>query len=78
MIVFTVACAGLGLVLSWTGISVLGGYLATTPGGLSAVLAIATSTDSDATFVAASQVIRLLLMLLAVPLLVWTLAKMRH
>ena len=78
MAVLTVACAGLGVLLSaWTGISVLEGYLATTPGGLAAVLAVATSTDSDATFVAASQVIRLVLMLLAAPLLVWAIAR-RH
>ena len=78
IVVLTVACAGLGVLLSaWTGISVLEGYLATTPGGLSAVLAVATSTDSDATFVAASQVIRLVMMLFAAPLLVWAIAR-RH
>ncbi|MDV6281780.1 AbrB family transcriptional regulator [Rhodococcus jostii] len=78
IVVLTVACAGLGVLLSmWTGISVLDGYLATTPGGLSAVLAVATSTDSDATFVAASQVIRLVMMLCAAPLLVWAITR-RH
>jgi len=78
MVVATAACAGLGVLLSaWTGISVLQGYLATTPGGLAAVLAVAASTDSDATVVAASQVIRLVLMLLAAPLVVWVITR-RH
>lgn len=65
-----VGCAGLGALLSWvTGTSLLDGYLATTPGGLYAVLAAAVSTGSDVTFVLAVQVLRLLTMLLAAPLL---------
>ena len=44
-------------------------YLATTPGGLYAVLAAASTSDVDATFVLAVQVLRLLAMLLAAPLL---------
>ena len=63
------ACAGLGLVLSAaTGVSRLDAYLATTPGGLYAVLATATGTGADATFVLAVQVLRLFVMLLAAPL----------
>ncbi|MGY1671192.1 AbrB family transcriptional regulator [Geodermatophilus sp. SYSU D00710] len=63
------ACAGLGLVLSAaTGVSRLDGYLATTPGGLYAVLATATGSGADATFVLAVQVLRLFVMLLAAPL----------
>lgn len=78
IVVLAAACAGLGVLLSvWTGISILEGYLATTPGGLAAVLAVATSTDSDATFVAASQVIRLVIMLLAAPLMVWAITRRR-
>ena len=65
------ACAGLGALLSlWTGVAALQGYLATTPGGLAAVLAVASASDSDVTFVAASQVIRLVLMLISAPLIV--------
>lgn len=65
------ACAGLGALLSlWTGVAALQGYLATTPGGLAAVLAVAGASDSDVTFVAASQVIRLVLMLISAPLIV--------
>jgi membrane AbrB-like protein len=63
------ACAGLGLMLSaFTGISALDGYLATTPGGLYAVLATAADAGADTTFVLAVQVLRLFVMLLSAPL----------
>lgn len=65
-----VACAGLGVLLSRTaGVSALDGYLATTPGGLYAVLATATGSGADATFVLAVQVLRLFVMLFSAPLL---------
>lgn len=61
-------CAGLGFALSaMTGVSALDGYLATTPGGLYAVLAVAASSNVDITFVVAAQLIRLLLMLFLAP-----------
>jgi membrane AbrB-like protein len=64
-----VASAGLGAVLAAvTGVSALDGYLATTPGGLYAVLATATGSGADATFVLAVQVLRLFVMLLSAPL----------
>lgn len=64
-----VASAGLGAVLAaTTGASALDGYLATTPGGLYAVLATATGSGADATFVLAVQVLRLFVMLLSAPL----------
>lgn len=64
------ACAGLGVVLAWlTGESAFDAYLATTPGGLYAVLATAIETGSNVTFVLGVQVMRLLVMLLAAPLL---------
>lgn len=76
MVVVIAACAGLGALLSaWTGVGVLQGYLATTPGGLAAVLAVASASDSDVTFVAASQVIRLVLMLTSAPLIVAVTAR---
>ena len=63
-------CAGLGVVLSHVaGVSLLDGYLATTPGGLYAVLATATGSGADATFVLAVQVLRLFVMLFTAPLL---------
>lgn len=65
-----VACGALGLVLeSWTRASALDGYLATTPGGLYAVLATAARAGSEPTFVLSVQVLRLFLVLSIVPLL---------
>jgi len=64
------ACAGLGLLLSAaTGTTVLEGYLATTPGGVYAVLATAISAGGDVTFVVATQVLRVIVMLLVAPVL---------
>jgi len=64
------ACAGLGAVLSHAaGVTLLDGYLATTPGGLYAVLATATGSGADVTFVLAVQVLRLFVMLFSAPLL---------
>jgi membrane AbrB-like protein len=64
------ACAGLGVVLSHAaGVPLLDGYLATTPGGLYAVLATATGSGADATFVLSVQVLRLFVMLFSAPLL---------
>jgi uncharacterized membrane protein AbrB (regulator of aidB expression) len=65
-----VACAGLGLLLAHlTGATPLEAYLATTPGGVYAVLATAVSAGADATFVVAVQVLRLIAMLLVAPAL---------
>ncbi len=62
-------CAGIGLVLAEvTDKSALDGYLATTPGGLNAVLAVAVTSDVDLAFVTSVQVLRLLVMILAGPL----------
>jgi len=64
------ASAGLGALLSVTAdVSPLTAYLATTPGGLYAVLATATDSGADATVVLAVQVLRLFVMLLMAPLL---------
>ena len=64
------ACAGLGVLLAQvTGVSQLDAYLATTPGGLYAVLATAAESGSNVTFVLAVQVLRVFVMLLLAPLL---------
>jgi membrane AbrB-like protein len=69
MVALILASAGLGAVLAAaTGASALDGYLATTPGGLYAVLATATDSGADTTFVLAVQVLRLFVMLLSAPL----------
>jgi uncharacterized membrane protein AbrB (regulator of aidB expression) len=52
------------------GVSLLDGYLATTPGGLYAVLPIAYGSGADTTFVLAVQGLRLLGMVLAAPVVV--------
>ena len=70
IVALIVGCAGLGAALAAvTGVSALDGYLATTPGGLYAVLATATSSGADATFVLAVQILRLFVMLLSAPLI---------
>jgi len=57
-------------------VSLLDGYLATTPGGLPVVVAVAVATKSDTTFVMAVQVLRMVLMLLAAaPLARWMRAR---
>jgi membrane AbrB-like protein len=69
IVALILASAGLGAVLAAaTGASALDGYLATTPGGLYAVLATATDSGADTTFVLAVQVLRLFVMLLSAPL----------
>ena len=70
IVVLGVATAGLGSVLAHVaGLSPLEGYLATSPGGVYAVLATAVETGSNVTFIIAAQVVRMLLMLFAAPLL---------
>jgi uncharacterized protein len=70
IVLVIVGCAMLGLLLSSvTGIDRLTAYLATTPGGLFAVLATAADSGSDVTYVLAVQVIRVFAMLLFAPLL---------
>ena len=72
-------CAGMGLLLaSATGQSALAGYLATSPGGLFAVLSIAVETDTSATFVLAVQVLRIFVMLLVAPGLAVLLSRLRE
>ena len=70
IVLLNLATAGLGVALSaLTGVSMLDGYLATSPGGIYAVLATAVETGSDVTFIIAAQVLRVLLMLFAAPVL---------
>lgn len=68
IMVLNIAAAGLGAVLAHVaGLSMLDGYLATSPGGLYAVLGTAAGSGSNVTFVMASQVVRIVLMLFAAP-----------
>jgi uncharacterized protein len=68
-------CAALGWLLAeLAGVSQLDGYLATTPGGLYAVLATAVASGANATFVLAVQSLRLFVMVLAAPPIIRRLA----
>jgi len=59
-------CAAIGIGLSHlVGVSAFSGYLAFTPGGLPAVIAVAVDAGADTEFVVSCQVIRLVLALFA-------------
>jgi membrane AbrB-like protein len=71
ILVLGAGCFGLAYLLTLTaGVSLLNAYLATTPGGLYAVLPIAFGSGADATFVLAVQGLRVLVMVLAAPMVV--------
>lgn len=67
-----VAVAGLALgVAHLTDVGLADAYLATTPGGINAVVASASSSaDSDMALIATVQSLRLIIMVLALPLVV--------
>ena len=72
------ACAALGALLArLTGATPLEGYLATTPGGIYAVLATAISSGVDVAFVVAVQVLRVVVMLLVAPAIARVVARRR-
>jgi membrane AbrB-like protein len=72
-----VACFGLAVVLDvTTSATLLDAYLATTPGGLYAVLAAAFGSGADTTFVLAVQTLRVLVMVLLAPAVVRVLVRM--
>jgi hypothetical protein len=71
IVVLIAGCFALAWVLSEAaGVSLLDAYLATTPGGLYAVLPIAFGSGADGAFVLAVQGLRVLVMVLAAPLVV--------
>jgi membrane AbrB-like protein len=68
IVVTLLACAGLGWILTLTtDATPLDAYLATTPGGIYAVMGMAAATGSDVTFVAAAQILRMLIVLATAP-----------
>lgn len=67
-LVLATAAASVPL-LRLAGASTLDAYLASTPGGLYAVLAVSAGTGGDTTLVLTVQVVRLVVMVLAAPLL---------
>ena len=63
-----VACFGLAIVLAaTTSVTLQDAYLATTPGGLYAVLAVAFGAGANTTFIVAVQGLRVLVMVLLAP-----------
>jgi uncharacterized protein len=73
-----VACFALAVVLDvTTDASLLDAYLATTPGGLYAVAAVAFGAGANTTFIIAVQGLRLLVMVLVAPLIVRGLLRSR-
>lgn len=78
IVALILACAGIAWLLTLTvDVSYADAYLATTPGGLYAVLAAASSTGGNLTFVVAVQTLRVLAMLVLAPLLVRFLSRNR-
>ena len=78
VVVTLIACAGLAWVLVLTtDASPLDAYLATTPGGIYAVMGTSAATGGDVTFVAATQVLRLLIVLASAPFLAAVLRRRR-
>jgi membrane AbrB-like protein len=72
-----VACFGLAVLLdATTSATLLDAYLATTPGGLYAVVAVAYGAGANTTFIVAVQSLRVIAMVLLAPLAVrWTLKR---
>jgi membrane AbrB-like protein len=71
IVALILACFGLAIVLAATApVSLLDAYLATTPGGLYAVLAVAFGAGANTTFIIAVQTLRVLVMVLLAPVAV--------
>jgi uncharacterized protein len=71
IVALLVACFGLAVLLAiTTPASLLDAYLATTPGGLYAVLAVAFGAGANTTFIVAVQGLRVLVMVLLAPVMV--------
>lgn len=79
IVVLIVVCALVGAILAPIAqVSPLAGYLATSPGGLSVVVGIAVTTETDGPFVVSLQVLRLFLILLIAPVLARALVEWRR
>jgi membrane AbrB-like protein len=71
MVVLLLACFGLAVILdAMTSVSLLDAYLATTPGGLYAVVAAAVGAGANTTFIVAVQGLRVVVMVLLAPVAV--------
>ena len=74
------ACALLALVLDvTTSVSLRDAYLATTPGGVYAVVAVALGSDANAAFILAAQGLRLVVMIALAPVAIgWIVRRTPH
>jgi membrane AbrB-like protein len=71
VLVLLIACFGLAIILNaTTSASLADSYLATTPGGLYAVLAAAVGSGANTTFIVAVQGLRVVVMVLLAPIAV--------
>jgi membrane AbrB-like protein len=78
VVALSVICFGFAVLLEMTTrASLLDAYLATTPGGLYAVLAAAVGTGADTTFVVGVQSIRLVVMVLVAPFAVRAMLRLQ-
>lgn len=77
VLILIISCGAFGLVLAkFVHLNLLSGYLATTPGGINAVMAIAFGSGADTTLIFEMQTFRLFIMLLvAVPLVRWLISR---
>ncbi|MDD2876673.1 MAG: AbrB family transcriptional regulator [Acidiphilium sp.] len=82
IILVNLVCAALGFLLAdLAGVSRYDGYLATVPGGIYAALALAISSRTDVTFVLAVHVLRVIMLMFAMPAfarLLHRLARHKH
>ncbi len=78
IVALIVACFGIAVLLHLTtSVTLLDAYLATTPGGLYAVLAVAFGAGANTTFIVAVQGLRVLVMVLLAPIAVRLLVPFR-
>lgn len=71
----TLCCGAAWLLHVWAGVDPLSAYLATSPGGLDSVVAIALSSDCDVPFVLTMQTLRLFMIILTGPLVARLICK---
>jgi membrane AbrB-like protein len=78
LVVGVAGCALAGIAFARSvGISDLDGYLATSPGGIPVVVAVAIGSGADVGLVLAMQILRLIAALMLVPLVAWYLRRER-
>ncbi|MFD8963567.1 AbrB family transcriptional regulator [Streptomyces sp. NPDC059568] len=79
MVAVCLGCAGLAWIFAKvTGTPVIDAYLATTPGGINAVLAAAVTSHGDVALVSTVQSLRLLVVVLMTPLIIRRLTPSNH